>query len=440
MFRFLIFLIPFFLFATDLHFLAFGRYFTCVPVDHRMRYGFDFILNSARTSGDFYQDNIHYSCTSISGSFYNSSCLADGHSVSKDIRFSDGDIYPNVEHTTIYFNLSPYCLLSKCSSYSTLDHVCLDKNNQPVCSHGKIWSSSQEKCVFDCNSIKDKAIQKCGGENYIKSYTCSQDGNYSIICYTCSDIMNIVFSLCSHNHLKVKDGLSCSSKNSLVTLNFAFPPSVSDVCVSFSDTNDTNNINNINDTNDTNNTNNINNSDNTNIINSLNHLQNKLHSDNTNIINSLNDLQNKFVSSFDNLHSDLSNISHINSKGFSTLHSDLSNIHSSLNGINSELSDINSSLRVFKRLNNLIEDNTSFISGAKDSILQGINKYSDKNFVTSDTSTSNMCLSDVSFTIYGKTITLKVSEIANSIYVTLVKAILWLSASLFIFFNCFRTD
>ena len=172
--------------------------------------------------------------------------------------------------------------------------------------------------------------------------------------------------------------------------------------------------------------------DNQNIANNINQGFNQLHNDNQNIINSLDDLKNQLKNDNKDIKAGLAGINNINKQGFDRLHSDLQ-------GIDKKLNDLNDSISILGNVKKLTDD-TSWLNDVKGDLTQGINKYKGYNFVATDGSTSDICLKDISFDLYGKTITLKVSEIANSVYVTIVKAVLWLAASLLIFFSCFRTD
>ena len=324
------------------------------------------------------------------------------------------------------------------------------------CNNGYVYSFSQEKCIFDCSdkNMRSLGAKKCGGENYIKSYSCSNDGNYSITCYTCAEIMNLAQEYCKQNGgYTLKDGLTCSAENGKITTNLNFPDFNLSICnIPDNNNTDINNSKNY-DSNDTNTSillTDTNTSNNPTLINSLNAFKNQLHNDNQNVINSLNDFKNQ-------LHNDNQNIANNLNQGFTQLHNDnkdiksdlvginntntrgFARLHSDLQGIDKNLNELNNSISILGNLKQII-NNTSWLDNVKGHLTQGINKYKNYNFVTSDASTSDICLKDVSFTLYGKTIILKVSEIANSIYVKIVKAVLWLSASLLIFFTCFRTD
>jgi len=406
---------------------------------------------------------------------YDTDCLSNHSSSVKVYRLWDNSYQSAGGYWFIWDSDADFCdkTLHSDYTYSKSSDAWLAPGKTPICPNNYIWSSTDEQCVFDCNSVADQASSQCGGSQFVKSYSCSQDGTYSITCYTCQEIFDLVNQLCSSNDLQVKDGLTCNSVNGgSVSTNFPFPPSKEDVCIvpapevnntnpdsasidsNNTDSNNTdsnvtnNNVTNIDSNVTNNNVTNINTQD---ILNQLQSTQDQLHSDNQDMLTSLDDLKNQLQNSQDQLHSDnrdmLTSLDDLknqlqNSQG--QLHSDLQSLqNTNSNGfsqLHSDLQDINSSLGVLSRVSSLTDDNASgIISSIRSSLDSGINKYSDYNFVSSDDNL-NICLSDVSFNLFGKTITLKVSQFADSIYVKLVKSLLWFSAMLLVFFNCFRTD
>ena len=140
-------LIPFLLFGeADLHFIGWGRDFTCPFINNKTRWP-NFILNRKRTGGDFYYNKKHYFCASHPAKHYNYTCLSDQNSSSKvRIRITDDSIYPYTENEIIYFAPDSYCLRSSCPNYSKDKHMCLDKENNPVCPNNEIYNSSKKKC------------------------------------------------------------------------------------------------------------------------------------------------------------------------------------------------------------------------------------------------------------------------------------------------------
>jgi len=320
---------------------------------------------------------------------YNLQCLKDFGSQSTLFYNSDSDFAYQLSSTVLDFCKSANHSDSA-YSHSALGWV---KDDNVTCIDGYHFDSEASKCVetqfCDTLDLDSLAVQHCYNSYFVKSTSCSNlDKTYSITCFSCDEVLNILNSTCSDNNMTLND-FSCNyttdSDTNTDTLSLSFSDlNLTTIC-KYSDNNDTDLDSN---TTDDNNTLDINESDTSDLdkyvsdlndnFSTLNNLTNNIANDTRNISNSTDKIANNSDKLVDNTDKLVENSDKLLDKTDKLISEQnitnnlLSSVYSEQNRTNSILDDIksyfsklddlkNSDLSEVKQYIN-ISDSDSFVS------------------------------------------------------------------------------
>ena len=146
---------------------------------------------------------------------YNRACLLNNAQKKTSLIVQVGDKYSfsSVSKTIFWYDSlddMEFCKNKDGYIFNSTDNVWYPTNSgfTPICANGKVWSPEQEKCIDDFNTQRDKCYQKCGGEEFTKSFTVDSNGSSTCVCKLCSDIYNDFVQYCNTQGGTLKD-FSC---------------------------------------------------------------------------------------------------------------------------------------------------------------------------------------------------------------------------------------
>ena len=109
-----------------------------------------------------------------------------------------------------YYNANTNSCVS-CMSYDSSDNSCVDNSGHIIClNKNMVFSYIKEQCI-GTNEFAQECNERCKG--YVKEVNASSG---RCICKTCLEILTSIKNKCG----QLKDGISCSSTNGAVILNF----------------------------------------------------------------------------------------------------------------------------------------------------------------------------------------------------------------------------
>jgi len=331
--------------------------------------------------------------------------------------------------------------------------------------HSCTWHCSRGNCNCDKN---DKSGFEKWCSDKCKGHVALADGTEGICkCQSCSDIVRDYYNKCQG---RLKPSLSCIQMGDSINLNYT---SWKDACLPVDNNSTSNNsstspngtqssytksqcisaggawlcyngscsciiYNKTSDSNNSNSGSNSNSNNNSNYTSLFQQLNNSINSKGDLLSQLLYNANSRLSSGFSSINSNLNylNSNIMLSNGY------LSDIDTQVKTINQKMGNVSKSLSslggVFDKFTSFLNNPSKVQATVSKSLSSGVSKYSNKQFVSSDTSSCSSLT--YSFTLAGKTITFNLNDFVNAMPISLIKSVLYFVALFGLYVICLKTD